>query len=263
MNGTRSSGHWKVNGGLSSRSGRPGPGTGCATMGPPPVGRHHRPSANGSGMDGTAGTGDGVVDVPSTDEWRALKDHFEAVRDRHLRQLFAEDPGRGSSMAVVCRRPLSSTTPSTGPPPTPCRALMAVARRAGVEARRDAMFAGRHINTTEDRAVLHVALRMPKGSRLEVDGRDVVADVHEVLDRMGSVASSIRSGRWTGATGRRITRRGQHRHRGFGPRPGHGLRGPARLRRLRPSTAASCPTSTRSTSTTRPTTSTRPRPSSW
>ena len=83
-------------------------------------------------------------------------------------------------------------------------ALMAVARRAGVEERRDAMFAGRHINTTEDRAVLHVALRMPKGARLEVDGQDVVADVHQVLDRMGTVATAIRSGAWTGATGRRI-----------------------------------------------------------
>ena len=66
---------------------------------------------------------------------------------------------------------------------------MAVARRAGVEERRDAMFAGRHINTTEDRAVLHVALRMPRSSHLEVDGRDVVADVHQVLDRMGAVAT--------------------------------------------------------------------------
>ncbi len=82
---------------------------------------------------------------------------------------------------------------------------MAVARRAGVEERRDAMFAGRHINTTEDRAVLHVALRMPKGTRLEVDGRDVVADVHQVLDRMGAVAARLRSGQWTGATGERIT----------------------------------------------------------
>ena len=82
---------------------------------------------------------------------------------------------------------------------------MAVARRVGVEELRDAMFAGRRINTTEDRAVLHVALRMPEGSRLEVGGRDVVADVHRVLDQMGSVASRIRSGEWTGATGRRIS----------------------------------------------------------
>ena len=83
-------------------------------------------------------------------------------------------------------------------------ALMAVARRAGVEERRDAMFAGAPINTTEGRAVLHVALRMPRGARLEVGGHDVVADVHKVLDRMGSVASRLRSGAWTGATGQRI-----------------------------------------------------------
>jgi len=83
-------------------------------------------------------------------------------------------------------------------------ALVAVARRAGVAERRDAMFAGERINTTEDRSVLHVALRMPRDAQLVVDGRDVVADVHDVLDRMGAVADRIRSGAWTGATGRRI-----------------------------------------------------------
>jgi glucose-6-phosphate isomerase len=79
-----------------------------------------------------------------------------------------------------------------------------VARRAGVAERRDAMFRGDHINTTEDRAVLHVALRMPRDAVLVVDGRDVVADVHAVLDAMGGVAERIRSGTWTGHTGRRI-----------------------------------------------------------
>jgi glucose-6-phosphate isomerase len=83
-------------------------------------------------------------------------------------------------------------------------ALYAVARRSGVAERRDAMFAGDRINTTEDRSVLHVALRMPRGSHLVVDGHDVVADVHAVLDAMGSVAERIRSGAWTGHTGRRI-----------------------------------------------------------
>ncbi len=154
-------------------------------------------------MDGTAGTSDDVVDIPSTTEWQALTNHWESVHAVHLRQLFADDPDRGSSMTVSAgdlyldyskHRATSETV----------RALMAVARRAGVEQRRDAMFAGKHINTTEDRAVLHVALRMPKGSHLEVDGRDVVGDVHEVLDRMGTVATSIRSGDWLGATGKRI-----------------------------------------------------------
>src|ERR1019366_2071862 len=84
-------------------------------------------------------------------------------------------------------------------------ALMAVARAAGVEARRDAMFAGQHINTTEDRAVLHVALRMPRDAQLTADGQNVVGDVHRVLDRMGEVARRIRSGEWTGHTGHRST----------------------------------------------------------
>jgi len=147
---------------------------------------------------------EGLVDLPATEEWRRLATHFELVRDRHLRQLFAEDPGRGSSMTVTAGDLTLdySKHRATGETMT---ALMGVARRAGVEARRDAMFAGRHINTTEDRAVLHVALRMPEGSHLVVDGHDVVGDVHRVLDRMASVASRLRSGEWTGFTGRRIT----------------------------------------------------------
>jgi glucose-6-phosphate isomerase len=144
-----------------------------------------------------------VVDLQDTDEWRHLADHFETVRGLHLRQLFADDPGRGPAMTVSAGDLTLDYSKHRVTADT-MAALMAVARRAGVEERRDAMFAGRHINTTEDRAVLHVALRMPEGTRLEVDGQDVVADVHRVLDRMGAVADRIRSGEWTGATGRRI-----------------------------------------------------------
>jgi glucose-6-phosphate isomerase len=147
---------------------------------------------------------DGVVDLQDTDEWRHLVDHFETVRHRHLRRLFDEDPGRGPAMTVTAGDLTLDYSKHRVTTDT-MAALMAVARRAGVEERRDAMFAGRHINTTEDRAVLHVALRMPEGTHLEVDGQDVVADVHRVLDRMGAVADRIRSGEWTGATGRRIT----------------------------------------------------------
>jgi glucose-6-phosphate isomerase len=146
---------------------------------------------------------DAPVDIAGTPEWGRLAAHFEHVRHIHLRQLFEEDPSRGESMSATAgdlRLDYSkhrATTETLG-------LLMDVARRAGVEARRDAMFAGEHINTTEDRAVLHVALRMPKGSRLEVDGQDVVAEVHDVLDRMGAAARRLRSGEWTGATGHRI-----------------------------------------------------------
>jgi glucose-6-phosphate isomerase len=147
---------------------------------------------------------DGPVDVASTDEWKQLVHQHQIVRDRHLRQLFAEEPDRGSSMTVSAGDLVLDYSKHRVTAEA-MAALMAVARRSGVEERRDAMFAGRHINTTEDRAVLHVALRMPKGTRLEVDGQDVVVDVHRVLDRMGSVATAIRSGAWTGATGQRIT----------------------------------------------------------
>ena len=84
------------------------------------------------------------------------------------------------------------------------RLLMAVARAARVEEHRDAMFSGEHINTTEDRAVLHVALRMPPGTKLVVDGQNVTADVHGVLGKMGELSERIRNGSWTGATGKRI-----------------------------------------------------------
>ncbi len=147
---------------------------------------------------------DKVVDVSTTDEWRRLSDRFEALRQRHLRELFADDPDRGTRMTVTAGDLYLDFSKQRVDDET-LTALMDVARAAGVEERRDAMFAGRHINTTEDRAVLHVALRMPRTERLEVDGRDVVADVHKVLDRMGEVATSIRSGDWKGSTGKRIT----------------------------------------------------------
>jgi glucose-6-phosphate isomerase len=146
----------------------------------------------------------GVVDLPASGEWRRLTAHFDEMREVHLRSLFADDPGRGATMAVTAADLYLDYSKHRATAET-IGLLLDVARRGGVVDRRDAMFAGRHINTTEDRAVLHVALRMPRGAELEVDGRDVVADVHEVLDHMGEVASRIRSGEWTGATGKRIT----------------------------------------------------------
>jgi len=144
-----------------------------------------------------------VVDVTATDEWGDLTVQFERVRAQHLRDLFADEPDRGSTMVATAGDLVldySKHRVDSGV----LAALFGVARRAGVAERRDAMFAGERINTTEDRSVLHVALRMPRSEHLEVDGRDVVADVHAVLDSMGSVAERIRSGAWTGQTGRRI-----------------------------------------------------------
>ena len=135
--------------------------------------------------------------------WSALSAHYPEVADVHLRRLFAEDPGRAERMTatgadLVLDYSKHRVTDET------LALLMGLARAEGVEERRDAMFAGEHINTTEDRAVLHVALRMPRGTRLVVDGQDVVADVHQVLDKMASLADRIRSGEWKGHTGQRI-----------------------------------------------------------
>ena len=154
-------------------------------------------------MSVNGGAAEAVVDLRATSEWRDLVGQFERVRDRHLRELFAERPDRGSAM-VARAADLVLDYSKHRVDDGALAGLFAVARRAGVAERRDAMFRGERINTTEDRSVLHVALRMPRDTSLVVDGRDVVADVHAVLDAMGSVAERIRSGAWTGHTGRRI-----------------------------------------------------------
>jgi glucose-6-phosphate isomerase len=135
--------------------------------------------------------------------WRALEDHFSAIRDTHLRDLFEADPERGQRLVAdgaglhldFSKNRISDETVIL---------LGALARERGVEARRDAMFAGERINVSEDRAVLHTALRLPRGRSLVVDGVDVVKEVHEVLDRMGDFCERVRSGAWTGHTGRPI-----------------------------------------------------------
>ena len=135
--------------------------------------------------------------------YRALAAHHEEIAGAHLRELFASDPGRGTRLtAEAAGIHLDySKNRITG---ATLDLLMQLAAEAGVARRRDAMFAGEHINVTEDRAVLHVALRMPRDRSLIVDGRDVVADVHEVLDRMAAFAQRIRSGDWRGHTGKTI-----------------------------------------------------------
>ena len=147
--------------------------------------------------------GDTVVDLRGTAEWRDVEAHYGRLRDTHLRTLFADDPARGTAMVARAGDLVLDYAKHRVDGPA-LAALLDVARRAGVAERRDAMFRGERINTTEDRAVLHVALRMPRDAHLVVDGRDVVADVHEVLDAMGEVAGRIRSGAWTGQTGERI-----------------------------------------------------------
>ncbi|MGV9616805.1 glucose-6-phosphate isomerase [Nocardia xishanensis] len=142
-------------------------------------------------------------DITAMAAWRKLHDHYSAVSERHLREIFADDPERGRELTVqvgdlhidYSKHRVTRET---------LQLLGELAYEAGVAERRDAMFAGAHINTSEDRAVGHVALRLPAGESMIIDGADAGAEVHEVLRRMGEFTDELRSGRWRGATGERI-----------------------------------------------------------
>jgi glucose-6-phosphate isomerase len=139
----------------------------------------------------------------TTPEWRAVLAHHETLRDGHLRELFAADPERATRLTAegaglfldYSKHRVTDETMAL---------LLAVAQAAGVEDRRTAMFAGVHINATEDRAVLHTALRTPAGNHLLVDGHDIIPEVHDVLDRMAAFAVKVRAGEWRGFTGKPI-----------------------------------------------------------
>ncbi len=138
-----------------------------------------------------------------TAAWAALAAHYAAIKDRHLRELFAADSARAEKFSAAGEGLFLDYSKNRITEET-VRLLLDLARERDVAGRRDAMFRGEKINETERRAVLHVALRAPRGTRIEVDGQDVVPDVHVVLDRMGSFAREIRSGTWKGHTGKRI-----------------------------------------------------------
>jgi glucose-6-phosphate isomerase len=135
--------------------------------------------------------------------WRALERHHAEIAGRHLRELFAEDPGRGERLTAEAAGIYLDYSKNRVTDET-MRLLIELAEESGVPKRRDAMFRGEHVNVSEDRPALHVALRMPRGASLVVDGVDVVRQVHEVLDRMRGFADRVRSGEWTGYTGKRI-----------------------------------------------------------
>ena len=135
--------------------------------------------------------------------WQALARHHEHVGDRHLRDLFADDPGRVDRLRLEAAGIHADLSKHRVTDET-VALLLAVAEERRLAERRDAMFAGAHVNRTEDRSALHVALRMPRGRSLVVDGRDVVRDVHEVLDHMASFSDAVRSGSWRGHTGKPI-----------------------------------------------------------
>ena len=135
--------------------------------------------------------------------WKALEKHHAEIGERHLRQLFADDPDRGERLVAEGAGLFLDYSKNRVTDET-LQLLTQLADECGVAERRDAMFRGEHINVSEDRAVLHVALRMPKDRSLVVDGEDVVKQVHEVLDRMSAFAERIRSGDWKGHTGKPI-----------------------------------------------------------
>jgi len=135
--------------------------------------------------------------------WQALEAHYQKIKSIHLRQLFADDPQRGRRFSIedvgfyfdYSKNRITEET---------IRLLLALADKSGLRERIDAMFSGEKINTTENRAVLHVALRAPREQSIIVDGTNVVPQVHEVLDRMATFADRVRSGQWLGHTGKRI-----------------------------------------------------------
>ena len=135
--------------------------------------------------------------------WKALAAHHDVMRGVHLRTLFAEDPKRGERLtADACGLYLDYSKHRVRD--ETIRLLVRLAEESDLRARIDAMFRGEKINVTEQRAVLHVALRAPRDEHIAVDGKDVVPEVHAVLDRMTDFSNRVRSGAWTGHTGKRI-----------------------------------------------------------
>jgi glucose-6-phosphate isomerase len=135
--------------------------------------------------------------------WKALERHYDEIRGLHLRELFADDASRGERLTTEGAGLFLDYSKNRVTDET-LKLLVALAEESGLAERRHAMFSGERINVSENRSVLHVALRMPKGDSLIVDGVNVVEQVHEVLDRMAAFAARVRSGEWKGHTGKAI-----------------------------------------------------------
>lgn len=142
-------------------------------------------------------------DITASTAWAALRRHHDQIADTTLREFFAADPDRGRDLTLTVGDLYIDYSKHRVNRDT-LALLVDLARATGLEQRRDAMLAGERINTSENRAVLHTALRLPRDAHLTVDGQDVVADVHAVLDAMGDFTDRLRTGAWTGATGKRI-----------------------------------------------------------
>src|SRR4051812_39985805 len=135
--------------------------------------------------------------------WKALQAHFPKIQNLHLRQLFADDPKRGQRMTVEAAGLYFDYSKNRITDET-LKLLLQLASESDLRGRIDAMFSGQKINITENRAVLHVALRAPRSDSILVDGKNVVPQVHAVLDKMSDFANRVRSGNWKGHTGKRI-----------------------------------------------------------
>ena len=158
------------------------------------------------GEEGTTGQTKLTAESPlrtARPAWQALTDHHQQVRGLHLRQLFADDPTRGERMTVEAAGLYLDYSKNRITDET-LQLLLQLAEESDLRARIDAMFRGDKINITEDRAVLHVALRAPRGTSIVVDGENVVPQVHAVLDKMADFCNRVRSGAWQGHTGKRI-----------------------------------------------------------
>src|ERR1700751_2939516 len=145
-----------------------------------------------------------IPDITATPAWEALRRHHEQIGKTHLRQFFDDDPDRGRDLTVTVGDLYIDYSKHRITRET-LRLLVDLARKANLEERRDQMFSGVHINTSEDRAVLHTALRLPRDAELIVDGQNVVEGGHAVLGAVGEFTDRLRSGEWTGATGKRIS----------------------------------------------------------
>ena len=193
--------------------------------------------------------------------WQALSSHHQEVKDLHLRKLFADDARRGERMTLEAAGLYLDYSKNRITDET-LRLLLDLAEQSGLRERIEAMFRGDKINVTENRAVLHTALRAPRDATIMVDGHDVVPDVHRVLDRMADFSERVRKGEWRGHTGKPIRNIVNIGIGGSDLGPDDGLRGAAPLRRRRSSISASSRTSMPPTSSRPRATSIRPRPCS-
>jgi glucose-6-phosphate isomerase len=144
-----------------------------------------------------------IQSLTARPSWKALESHYQKVRQSHLRQLFADDPKRGERLTTEAVGLYLDYSKNRVTDET-LKLLLQLAEESGLRARIDAMFRGEKINITENRAVLHVALRAPRDASIVVDGENVVPQVHAVLDKMADFSNRVRSGAWKGHTGKRI-----------------------------------------------------------